>query len=143
LIFCCDWLAKARWCGWLPKRNITVNGVGIYKMVLACTSGWNQKVKGSLCEIDMKDNGIMECAKGLVCFIMQMVRNMKENGITIWKKDMLFSQKTMEISFKGITKQIDWWNKRWWKEIFVSSLHNMRKINWVKLYDRIFSEIFK
>lgn len=55
----------------------------------------------------MKDNGVMECVKGLVCFIMRMVQNMKENGITILKKDMLFLLKTMEISSKGIIKQID------------------------------------
>ena len=110
----------------------------IYRMVLVCTSGWNRKVKGNLWEIDTKGNGKMVCVKASVCFTMQTVRNMKENGITIWKKDMLFSPKTMEISFKGITKQIDWWNKRRWKEIFVSSLHNMRKISWVKLYDRDF-----
>lgn len=52
--------------------------------------GFNQKVKESIWEIDMKEIGQMESDKAMEYFIMRMELNMKAIGKTIWNKDMLF-----------------------------------------------------
>lgn len=52
--------------------------------------GFNQKVKESIWEIDMKEIGQMESDKAMEYFIMRMGLNMKAIGKTIWNKDMLF-----------------------------------------------------
>lgn len=52
--------------------------------------GFNQRVKESIWEIDMKEIGQMESDKAMEYFIMRMGLNMKAIGKTIWNKDMLF-----------------------------------------------------
>lgn len=52
--------------------------------------GFNQKVKESIWEIDMKEIGQMESDKAMEYFIMRMGLNMKAIGKIIWNKDMLF-----------------------------------------------------
>jgi len=64
--------------------SIIINKAGVF------ISGYNQKDKENISEIDMRATGKMVFVMVLVYFIMQMVQNIKDIGNKTWNKDIHF-----------------------------------------------------